>query len=100
MRAGGGDYASVRGGRVGGYREGMGEIQGAGGVDEGRWREDRGWRKRWERDEYLASPLQSRSLFVPGNPPPLLPHLTGAVSDCVVVERTGTLLERLRGEVY
>jgi len=79
--------------RVGGYYKSVGNIEESGrrNGDESCWRGrevgSRGSR-RWERDEYLASPLQSRSRFVP------------VMDGAFMVERSETLLERLRGQGY
>jgi hypothetical protein len=77
--------------RVGNYFDGIGKFEGP--VDDKR---ERIGGRRWERDEYLASPLQSRSRFVPGNL--RMNELTIVMDGTFVVERSGSLLDRLRGE--
>ena len=51
--------------RIGHYFDGIGKVESS--VDGKRGRIGG---RRWEREEYLASPLQSRSRFVPGSTPP------------------------------
>ena len=77
--------------RVGGYFEGIGKVESSLDCKRGRI-----GGRRWERDEYLASPLQSKSRFVPGNT--RLNELTIVMDGAFVVERSGSLLDRLRGE--
>jgi len=104
--------------RVGRYLPRRSKIEDAEGVDEGYWRKGREigirrWEhacererrnrrsyRRWERDEYLTSPLQSRSQSVRGLIDYGQKMLTLVNDEDFTVERKGSLLDRLKACVY